>query len=987
MVLNIMKSISNIPLWVKTSLCFLVLFICSFEIQAQTRYYVNLAAPGADNGASWADAFTNLQSALSVAQSGDSVWIAQGTYYPTSSTDRMISFEPRSGVRIFGGFAGTENNLSQRDWEIHRTILSGDIGIPGDSTDNTNNIMAFGAVEEGTLLDGLTFQGGYSEGFVIYDIYQREGCGGALYVNAGDEEAYLVVQNCRFERNFARFKGGAVFVRASEDGSMAPQFLNCVFEYNSGNDGVAVYCNGFTDIERLPDFGHCTFTQNKMLSNAPLSIVRYITAAKDDTLHFEECIFEKHTGDYQGWRNIWITSGNHIRIDRSIFRDNQNTVIRLEFSDLIIGLPKSIYIKNSMFLNNDGLTIFVPMDVKVLNCVFKNNYGGLNAYAPNTEISDCIIDSCMVRVVIISLGTDCEHCTVSNMTISNSIAAGNGAALFRAIENDEFVTYQNINVFNNDSLALFDANQFGDSVVFRNFNFIGNRFYLYSSTLTVPGRFQNSIFYGNTFITPNYYALYPSLTFENCSVDYPDSSYFPPSVTCINTLFNQDPLFRDPANHDYSLLPCSPLINAGTNAAVADIPTDIVGKPRIQGGRVDIGVFEASAFGLATVPTVSPACVGASNGSILIAPENGCEPYTYAWSPNAGTGPELNGLPPGAYRLTVTDGVGHQIMDTLQVPEAPQPALSLIANDVQCGNPSGGSLTAGVNGGTGPFSFSWLPAAADTAALKNLPPGAYALTISDALGCQDSAKASIALLGALTLSVDGQVIPCYGETGWLSANPLNGQAPFSWIWSGWAGTDALAQPLTVGDYAVTVTDAYGCTASFVFPSMTQPDSLSINTDSDPQSQINPANGTASVTTITGGMSPFSFDWSTMDQSQSVTGLEAGTYTVTVSDKNGCTATAEIMVQFMTGTQALDNQDLKLYPNPAVSWTQLHLPASAAAREITLVDAAGRVVRRVPLEAGVETIRLDLSGISAGAYWLRISGTEGSRVVVITGRRP
>jgi len=977
-----MKSISNIPLLGKTGTCFLVLFLCSFGLQAQTRYYVNLAAPGADNGSSWADAFTDLQSALSVAQSGDSVWIAQGTYYPTGSTNRMISFEPRSGVRIFGGFSGTENNLSQRDWDTHRTILSGDIGVSGDSTDNTNNIMAFGAVEEGTLLDGLTFQGGYSDASVIYDIYQREGCGGALYVNAGDEEAYLVVQNCRFERNFARLKGGAVFVRASEDGSIAPQFLHCVFEYNSGNDGVAVYCNGFTDIERLPDFGHCTFTQNKILSNSPLSIVRYITAAKNDTLHFEECIFEKHAGGFSGWQNIWTKSDNHIRIDRCLFKENQNTVIESDPFAPAVGRVKSLYVTNSNFIKNLGLGFSIASYAKVKNCHFLKIIGGLSARALVTEISDCIIDSSRVGAILINLSSNCEDCKVSNMTISNN-TSGLGAALFSVIKNDEFVTYQNINIFNNDSLGLFSANVFGDSATFTNFNFIGNRFYLHSNALTVPGRFQNSIFYGNTFITPDYYALYPSLTFENCSVDYPDSSYFPPSVTCINTLFNQDPLFRDPANHDYSLLPCSPLIDAGTNAAVADIPTDIAGKPRVQGGRVDIGVFEASAFDLAAAPVVTPACVGASGGSILIEPENGCEPYTYAWSPNAGTGPELNGLPPGAYRLTITDGAGRQIIDTLQVPVAPQPELSLIANDVQCGNPLGGSLTAGVNGGTGPITYSWLPVAADTATLGNLSPGAYALTISDGLGCQDSAQASIALSGALTLSVDGQAIPCYGGTGWLSANPLNGAAPFSWLWSGWTGTDALAQPLSPGDYAVTVTDAFGCTSSFVFPSLTQPDSLYFSTDSAPQSQINPANGTASVTTISGGISPFSFDWSTMDQTQSVMGLEAGTYTVTVSDKNGCTATAEVMVQYMTGTQGVDTPGFKLYPNPAASWVQLQLPASATAREITLVDAVGRVVRRAPLAAGVERIRLDLTGISAGVYWVRIPATDGSREVLIT----
>ncbi len=958
----------RIPYLSKRGILLSFLLVALTGVQAQTRHYVNLSATGSNNGQTWQNAFTDLQPAISIAQTGDSIWIAQGTYYPTSTTDRTISFEPRSGVRIFGGFSGTETEVSQRDWDANQTILSGDIGTIGDSTDNTNNIMAFGEVEEGTLLDGLTFRGGVSEGTFVYDIFQRDGCGGGIYVNAEDGVGYLVVRNCRFERNYAQLKGAAVFVRASQDGSIAPQFLNCVFEYNSGSDGAAVYCNGYVDIERVPDFGNCTFLDNKILVN-PQSVIRYINPSKDDTLHFSDCRFEKHSGQIQ-WRMIWTNSGNHIRIDQCIFNENRITIIRPEIFGTNVVESRTIYITNSEFTNSFGmLGFFINGEARVLNCVFRNNRGSLSPMASKTKINNCLLDSNTFGVSAINIDMNCVDCSISNLTVINS--KGNGASLFRIVTWSDFVHYSNINMINNDSLGLFTSSSLVLLGVFTNFNVIGNKFFQLPNVSTVPGHFQNSIFFGNKFITPDYYSGFPSLTFENCSIDYPDASYFPSNVTCINSLFNRDPLFRDTANGDYSLLPCSPLLNAGSNLAAAGILTDIAGNPRILEGTVDIGAYEAPAFTLAAAPAVSPACVGTEGGSISIQPVNGCEPYTYNWMPNAGTGPELNELPSGAYQLTLTDASGREITETVLVPEAPQPALSLATTHVQCGNPAGGSLAAQVSSGTGPFAYTWLPLAEDTSMLNNLAAGDYALTIVDANGCQDSATAAIALLGQITLTIGGQIIPCHGETGWLSATPSTGAAPFTWHWDGWPGTDPVAEPLGPGQYSVTVTDAYGCTAANTYPPMTEPGPLSVGTGSSDQTQSNPPNGAAVVTTISGGTGPFGYLWEPGGgTTQSIAGLVAGTYTVTVTDKNGCSISTEVIVHLMlSSTAATPEAGVIIYPNPAVDWLRVLLPAaqSSSSWHLELSDASGRVVRSQGCASG--DCVLDLSGLASGAYVL------------------
>src|SRR5262249_48867379 len=96
-------------------------------------WYVNSSAAGSNTGTSWANAYTDLQAALQnpSLSSGDQVWVAEGTYRPTGGNDRTISFALRGGVAVYGGFAGSEAQLAQRDLAHHVTTLSGDIGVRG----------------------------------------------------------------------------------------------------------------------------------------------------------------------------------------------------------------------------------------------------------------------------------------------------------------------------------------------------------------------------------------------------------------------------------------------------------------------------------------------------------------------------------------------------------------------------------------------------------------------------------------------------------------------------------------------------------------------------------------------------------------------------------------------------------------------------------------------------------------------------------------
>jgi predicted outer membrane repeat protein len=127
---------------------------------AATRVvYVDAHAKSGGTGRSWNDAYRSLDDALRAARTGDQVWVADGTYTPTSGRDRSRTFDVPEGVAVYGGFSGNERELDDRDWIANPTILSGDIGQPGQVEDNSYHVVV---VHEAVVVDGFTIRDGYS---------------------------------------------------------------------------------------------------------------------------------------------------------------------------------------------------------------------------------------------------------------------------------------------------------------------------------------------------------------------------------------------------------------------------------------------------------------------------------------------------------------------------------------------------------------------------------------------------------------------------------------------------------------------------------------------------------------------------------------------------------------------------------------------------------------------------------------------------------
>lgn len=340
-----------------------------YEARIPTRLYVDVDATGLNNGANWTNAFNDLQDALAASIPGDEIWVAEGTYYPTSGTSRSSNFNLPDGILLYGGFNGTETNRNQRNWQNNLTILSGDIGAQGDLSDNCYHVVRMSSTAQDYFIDGFVIEAGNANSGSL------NGEGGGITIQGASS---AVIQNCWIRNNFGN-SGGGIHMRSVSNDVVVQQ---SIFQNNEGGLGAGIY------FANDPDIRSCLFVQNDA-QNAGI-----VFAEEDASFKLNNCTFYlndlqtagSHVIDGQGSGASWIITNsifwlnNHPNQVAPIYDQGQNALVShcILQNAAYSGNQNEIYVGAPLFIN--------PL---MGNFALQNNSPGMNA-GDNSQVEETL---------------------------------------------------------------------------------------------------------------------------------------------------------------------------------------------------------------------------------------------------------------------------------------------------------------------------------------------------------------------------------------------------------------------------------------------------------------------------------------------------------------------------------------------------------------------------------------------------------------------
>ncbi len=452
-----------------------------------------------------------------------------------------------------------------------------------------------------------------------------------------------------------------------------------------------------------------------------------------------------------------------------------------------------------------------------------------------------------------------------------------------------------------------------------------------------------------------------------------------------------------------------PYTYAWSNAAVTQ---DITG---LAGGTYTVTVTDDNGCTItvsATVTEPTPlnvqgsvsnvSCNGGSNGIVSVSVSGGIPSYTYSWS-NGGTSSAIYNVAAGTYTVTATDANGCTVSQSFTVTEPAALTANATGTNVSCNGGTNGTATASASGGTAPYSYQWSNFGSG-ASQTGLAAGTYTVVVTDASGCTASGSYTVTEPTVIVVTETITNVSCNGGTnGSISISIAGGTGPFDVNWSNGTNTNgtttSLISNLAAGTYTATVTDANACVVTVSY-TVTEPTAIvasTIVTNAD----CNGAATGAIDLTVFGGTPGYTFAWSNGAITEDLTGLVAGTYTVTVTDANGCTVTTSATVTEPTAIQLVGSVvnascngstdgDIYvsvsggsgnytfLWSNAATSQNLINV--APGTYDITVTDANGctatdsyTVVDPAPVTSTLTTTNVDCFGASTGAADLTPAG--------------
>lgn len=286
---------------------------------------------------------------------------------------------------------------------------------------------------------------------------------------------------------------------------------------------------------------------------------------------------------------------------------------------------------------------------------------------------------------------------------------------------------------------------------------------------------------------------------------------------------------------------------------------------------------------LAVSATISEGCKGDSTGSILTAVTGGTSPYAFSWS-TGDTTAGINNLWPASYQVIISDSNGCTTHATYTIQEPPALVVTAVGTPVTCFGNANGMANAMATGGTSPYVYSWSNGDT-TSSISNLGPGKYSITLTDTNGCISIDSTEISEPAILLANPVVTNVSCPGDSnGSIILIPSGGTPPYAVSWTS-GSTDSARYHLTSGPYNYILTDHNNCIKGGGV-SIQQPDSISGDFLVNDVTCYGDSTGRI-VVIPSGGNGGYVYQWSNGAQTDTVSGLGVGRYSILLTDSLGC----------------------------------------------------------------------------------------------------
>lgn len=286
-------------------------------------------------------------------------------------------------------------------------------------------------------------------------------------------------------------------------------------------------------------------------------------------------------------------------------------------------------------------------------------------------------------------------------------------------------------------------------------------------------------------------------------------------------------------------------------------------------------------------------CNGLCNGSLTTGMTGGTSPFTYSWTPSGQTNATAINLCPGTYSCVVTDFYGCKSTAVGTIIQPSVLTAIMNSNNVKCFGTSTGTVSAAGSGGSGGYTYSWPTLASTLSTVPNVALGNYSCTITDINGCSITSSITVTQPTSITLTSTATAANCGQANGSATITASGGAGAYTYTWSS-GSTSTVQGGVAANTYTVQVKDANNClqTLAVTIPNTAGP-SISVTSQTN-VSCFGLCNGVA-TTSVTGGVSPYTYSWSNGQVTSSGTNLCAGLYTVSATDAAGCVTSTSVSI--------------------------------------------------------------------------------------------